>query len=99
MNATYSPEDNKLRLYPETRLDTEDYNRMNPPFDMGADIKHIEHALGMLKPGGVLVALCANGPRQRAAFIDRADYWEDLPEGTFRDQGTSVRSALMVLRV
>jgi protein-L-isoaspartate O-methyltransferase len=80
-------------------LGTFDRIVMNPPFDMGADIKHIEHALGMLKPGGVLVALCANGPRQRAAFIDRADYWEDLPEGTFRDQGTSVRSALMVLRV
>ncbi|WP_216846474.1 DUF3560 domain-containing protein [Granulicella sp. L56] len=36
---------------------------MNPPFADGADIKHISHALKHLKPGGRLVAICANGPR------------------------------------
>jgi methylase of polypeptide subunit release factors len=34
---------------------------MNPPFADGADIKHISHALKHLKPGGGLVAICANG--------------------------------------
>jgi 16S rRNA G1207 methylase RsmC len=37
---------------------------MNPPFANGDDIKHITHALKMLNPGGRLVAICANGPRQ-----------------------------------
>jgi protein-L-isoaspartate O-methyltransferase len=70
---------------------------MNPPFENAVDIKHIHHALAMLKPGGRLVALCANGPRQREAFMDIADYWEDLPAGSFKEQGTSVSVALMVI--
>ncbi len=37
---------------------------MNPPFANGQDIKHITHALRYLSPGGRLVAICANGPRQ-----------------------------------
>ena len=41
---------------------------MNPPFAQGADIEHITHALTMLKPGGRLVALCTNGPRQNASL-------------------------------
>ncbi len=70
---------------------------MNPPFKNGADIQHIRHAYDMLKPGGRLVALCANGPRQREAFRDVADYWEDLPEGSFKEQGTGVRVAMLML--
>jgi 16S rRNA G1207 methylase RsmC len=34
---------------------------MNPPFDHDTDIDHIRHAYRMLKPGGRLVAICANG--------------------------------------
>jgi len=71
---------------------------MNPPFENGVDIKHINHAVEMLKPGGRLVALCANGSRQRAAFKDMAEYWEDLPDGSFKAQGTGVNVALMVLK-
>lgn len=67
---------------------------MNPPFDHGSDIKHIQHALGFLNPGGKLVAICANGPRQQEAFKD-ADQWIDLPEGSF--DGTGVRTAIVVL--
>lgn len=70
---------------------------MNPPFINGADIKHINHALDHLRESGKLVALCANGPRQREAFMDKADYWEDLPAGSFKDQGTGVNVALMVI--
>lgn len=68
---------------------------MNPPFKNGIDIKHIEAALGLLELDGVLVAICANGPRQNAAFKDRATYWEDLPSGTFSEQGTQVQTALV----
>jgi hypothetical protein len=42
---------------------------MNPPFDHGADIKHVEHARKFLKPGGRLVAVVANGPRQRERLL------------------------------
>jgi len=70
---------------------------MNPPFENGSDIKHIQHAMKFLRPGGRLVALCANGPRQRAAFMDIAEHWENLPAGSFKTQGTGVNVALMVL--
>ena len=73
---------------------------MNPPFRMGTDIKHIRHALTLLNPGGRLVAICANGPRQRAALmplVEAGGTWEDLPDGTFKGEVTSVRAALIVL--
>lgn len=70
---------------------------MNPPFENGADIKHVRHAMTFLNPGGRLVALCANGPRQREAFMESADYWEDLPDGCFKEQGTNVRVAMFMM--
>jgi protein-L-isoaspartate O-methyltransferase len=72
---------------------------MNPPFENGADIKHIRHALTFLKPGGRLVALCADGPRQREALQPIADSWESLPAGTFKEQGTNVNVALLTINV
>lgn len=76
---------------------------MNPPFAQGADIEHISHALTMLKPGGRLVALCANGPRQNASLRPlveaRGGEWEDLPADTFKEEGTGVRVALITLQV
>jgi 16S rRNA G1207 methylase RsmC len=70
---------------------------MNPPFDMGSDIKHIKHAITFLKPGGRLVALCANGPRQQDQLQPLADHWEVLPEGSFKQVGTNVNMALLVI--
>jgi phospholipid N-methyltransferase len=70
---------------------------MNPPFENAVDIKHINHAFDMLKPGGRLVALCANGPRQQEAFKNRADHWEVLEPGSFKEQGTNVNVALLVI--
>lgn len=69
---------------------------MNPPFGDGADVKHIRAALTLLRPGGRLVAFCANGPRQRAAFKASAETWEDLPAGAFR--GTNVGVALFMVQ-
>lgn len=69
---------------------------MNPPFADGADIRHIEHALEMLQPGGKLVAICANGPRQRAKLMERASEWYDLPAGSFQSAGTGVNTALVL---
>lgn len=70
---------------------------MNPPFENGADIKHIKHALTMLKPGGRLVAICAGGPRQEATLKPLADTWKRLPEGTFKNQGTNVSTILLTI--
>jgi protein-L-isoaspartate O-methyltransferase len=68
---------------------------MNPPFENGADIKHIRHALTFLRPGGRLVALCANGPRQQKEF---ADYnYQPLPAGSFSSQGTGVNVAMVII--
>lgn len=71
-----------------------DFDRivMNPPFKNGDDIKHIQHAMTLLRPGGKLVAICANGPRQQAKLQPLADSWEELPPDTFT--GTSVRAVL-----
>jgi phospholipid N-methyltransferase len=74
---------------------------MNPPFENGADIKHIRHAAGFLADGGRLVALCANGSRQREILKPLAEnsggWWEDLPAGTFKEQGTGVNVALLLI--
>ncbi len=70
---------------------------MNPPFANAADIQHIRHALTFLKPGGRLVAICANGPRQREALQPLAAQWIDLPEGSFAESGTNVNAAIVVI--
>lgn len=70
---------------------------MNPPFKDAADIEHIKHAMRFLKPGGRLVAICANGPRQQRELMQLAHYWEALPDGTFAAAGTQVNAALLVI--
>lgn len=39
---------------------------MNPPFEKGAEMAHVEHAYGFLKPGGRLVAVMSSGPFSRS---------------------------------
>jgi phospholipid N-methyltransferase len=72
---------------------------MNPPFANAQDIKHIQHALTMLKPGGRLIAICANGPKQnqilKPIVDDHGGTWEVLPPGTFKDSGTNVSSVML----
>jgi len=83
------------------RIGAFDLAIMNPPFENAADVKHITHALTMLKEGGRLVALCANGPRQNAILRplveSRGGTWEELPADTFKSEGTGVRTALLVV--
>ncbi|HBD2526417.1 TPA: class I SAM-dependent methyltransferase, partial [Escherichia coli] len=56
---------------------------MNPPFSHGQDIRHILRAFSLLRPGGVLVAVCLNGPRQQEKLLRFSDVHEELPRGTF----------------
>lgn len=61
---------------------------MNPPFKMGTDVKHINHAMQFVKPGGKVVALCYNGTRQNQKLKPIATTWEVLPEDSFKSEGT-----------
>ena len=70
---------------------------MNPPFTNGQDIKHIKHAMAMLKDGGRLVAICANGPRQERELKPLASEWIDLEPGAFKESGTNVNAAMLVI--
>jgi predicted RNA methylase len=79
---------------------------MNPPFADKADIAHVRHALGFLRPGGVLVAVMSNGVMSRedratASFremaIEAGGEFEPLPEGAFKESGTGVRAVLAVI--
>ncbi|MCX4152342.1 MULTISPECIES: DUF3560 domain-containing protein [Paraburkholderia] len=74
---------------------------LNPPFSKGQDIAHIRRALDFLDPGGRLVAICANGPRQQEILLPLVEAhggtWEELPEGTFIESGTNVRTALLTI--
>ncbi|WP_051334353.1 DUF3560 domain-containing protein [Bradyrhizobium sp. Ai1a-2] len=70
---------------------------MNPPFKDGDDIRHIEHARTFLRPGGRLVAICADGPRQRARLEPIALEYRPLPAGSFKSAGTMVNTALVVI--
>lgn len=84
-----------------TDLGSFDVVLMNPPFVDAQDVAHIKHAHLMLKPGGRLVAICANGPRQHAALRSLVDAcggtWEELLEGSFASSGTDVRAVLLTL--
>jgi len=69
---------------------------MNPPFKNATDMKHIRHALTMLKPCGKIVSLCYSGPRQRAAFENMDGWtWTQLDPGSFRSEGTGADVAMI----
>jgi protein-L-isoaspartate O-methyltransferase len=79
---------------------------MNPPFANGQDVEHVTHALHMLKPRGRLVAVMSNGvtfrqDRKTTAFRElleaRGATIEELPEDTFKESGTSVRTVLVTI--
>lgn len=70
---------------------------MNPPFQRGADVKHILHARDMLAPGGLLVALCYDGVTQRKRLQPLAASWEPLPARSFRSEGTGAGVVLLTM--
>lgn len=91
-----------LQLNPARWTPRYDRILMNPPFSRGQDIVHIQHACRFLAEGGVLVALCANGPRQQAVLKPMAQgsggWWEDLPAGSFASEGTNVNVAMLLIQ-
>jgi phospholipid N-methyltransferase len=72
---------------------TGEYDRivMNPPFEEGQDIEHVQHAYKLLKPGGRIVAIMAANKRNNSSKSKQFIQWlnevggvmEDNPAGAF----------------
>lgn len=81
---------------------------MNPPFTKGADIAHVRHALGFLKPTGELVAIMSPGfmTRQTSSMKNFADLMEladaevePIGAGAFKSSGTNVSTVMVHIRM
>lgn len=76
---------------------------MNPPFSKSQALLHVRHAITMLKPGGKLVSIMPSSIMQRQdrlhrevrAEIMRHGSMHPLPEDTFSESGTSVRTVMV----
>lgn len=77
-----------------------DFDRvvMNPPFSGSHWRKHVRHALGFLKPGGVLVAILpATAHYDHDVTKEFGGRWEDLPVASFAESGTNVPTGYLVV--
>jgi hypothetical protein len=83
---------------------------MNPPFSNLGDVRHVLHALKFVKAGGALVAIMCPAwtyrgdevAREFRAFIENCGErakWELLPEGSFKESGTGVRTGVLSVSV
>jgi len=77
---------------------------MNPPFSRNQDIAHVRAAWNLLRPGGKLAAITSPhwtfaGEKACQDFgrwtQEIRAVCENLPEGTFKDAGTMVRTVLI----
>lgn len=72
---------------------------MNPPFYGRHYAKHVRHALGFLKPGGVLVAILpATAHYDHDDLGDLGGEWRDLPVASFSDAGTNIPTTMLKIR-
>jgi predicted RNA methylase len=95
-----------LKIQPGMGASNYDRIVMNPPFEKRADIHHVMHALKFLKPDGLLVSVMSAGVIFRSdklttEFRDlverRGGHIEELPDESFRESGTSVRTVLVTI--
>jgi hypothetical protein len=82
---------------------------MNPPFtvngDMDVYIRHIRHAYLFVRTGGVLVAIAPpeiDYAKRKVlndfrSFVKRHGGWEPLPDGSFKESGTDVKTIMITL--
>jgi hypothetical protein len=79
---------------------------MNPPFSRQQDIDHVRHAFtAFLMPGGRLVSVMSMSftfrtDKKSVAFrelVEQYGQWEELPDEAFKESGTMVRTAMVVL--
>jgi predicted RNA methylase len=77
---------------------------MNPPFDRGLDVDHVNHALKFVRPGGQLIAVMSAGvefreDRKTVLFREKVKamkgkFW-DLPARSFEALGTNVNTVTL----
>jgi len=90
-------------------IDFLDYDRviMNPPFSKQQDIDHILHAWNCLKDNGILVSIVSESPfyRENKKSIAFRNWLDEnnaeiisLPEGTFKESGTMIRSRIIKVK-
>lgn len=81
---------------------------MNPPFSRQQDIDHVRHAYKFVRSGGRVVAIMSAGVtfRQNRKTVEFREWVkdlggtiEDLPEGTFKAEGTMVRAVMVAFAV
>lgn len=78
---------------------------MNPPFSRQRDIDHVLAAFSRLRPGGVLVAVMSGGVEFRSdrkttefrALAEKHGAIERLPDASFRESGTDVRTVVVTM--
>lgn len=80
---------------------------MNPPFSKQQDIDHIYKAFECLNPGGILVSVMSTSHTYRTnkksglfrEFLEQTGAEvEMLPEGTFKESGTMIKSCIVKIR-
>lgn len=76
---------------------------MNPPFALQADIAHVSHAVGFLKPEGKLIAimsagLCSRNNRKAEEFRQQFSNSniEVLHDSAFKSSGTMVQTVMFM---
>lgn len=77
---------------------------MNPPFTRLADVTHVRHALGFLRPGGLLVSVMSNAAAWRKEAVafrrlvaDHGGTVEPVPAGAFNEAGTNIATLLVTI--
>jgi len=68
---------------------------MNPPFYGRHYVRHVEHALRFLKPGGRLLSILP-----ASAWYDHGELkgrWEDLPVAAFAESGTNIPTGMLII--
>jgi 16S rRNA G1207 methylase RsmC len=79
---------------------------MNPPFENGQDIDHVQHAFNLLSDDGRLVSVMSAGPFFRSDKKSKAfqewfelnnGYKVDLPENSFKESLTGVNACYVVI--
>lgn len=98
----YTVSFNDFLKYNEKRFDR---IIMNPPFFQQADLNHVLHAYTLLNKGGRLVSVMSNGvtfrdnnkTKQFRNLLENNGLIFDLPENSFLETGTKVKTVIIVL--
>jgi predicted RNA methylase len=80
----------------------------NPPFSKQQDIRHVRHMAKFVRPGGRIVSVMGAGvlfrttniTKEFRTWVDSVDgEIEELPEGTFKAEGTMARAVVVTIVV